>query len=347
MHYFSLLLLLFSLSLAPLQGSFQQGSFKDLEQNPNECIIDLKQVVIPGHEHAFNPSLVRWKDHYLLCFREVSGTIIHSPQSAASSTISLVWLDDDFNPISTAYKLDFNNLRDCTDDARILVVGDELQIIYSDNIEEVITDSGFRMWTAKIEVNEDSFRVYDQEKLTYFDGEQEFRREKNWTPFDYQSFLCLSYSLSPHKVFLPVKGTECCYTLSEHNQSLEWKWGEIRGGTPAILVNGHYLTFFHSCMDMQSLHSQGKSSLHYFMGAALFASSPPFEILKISKKPLVAKGFYSGENYIPYWKPVNAIFPCGIWEEKKTLIVSYGRQDHELWIARFDTKSLIESLTEE
>lgn len=347
MTYYSFLSLLFMLIFNFVEGHFERnGSSKDLEKFPSDVVIDLKRIIIPNHTLGFNPSLVRWNEKLLLSFREIHDPQPHSSQSAAKSTISLVWLDDEFNPINTPFTLDFNSPLSCTDDARLLVVGEDLYILYSDNVEELISDAGFRVWMAKIDVQEDKFIVYDKEKLTYFDGEQAFRREKNWTPFDYQGYLCLSYTLAPHKVFLPLKGTECCITLSESSRKLPWNWGELRGGTPAIQVNGKYLTFFHSCIDTVTIHSEGKAALHYFLGAALFENIPPFEVTHMSTQPIVAKGFYSGETYVPYWKPVCAIFPCGILQDKDSIIVSYGRQDHEIWIARFDTDKLLNSLSE-
>ncbi len=80
------------------------------------------------------------------------------------------------------------------------------------------------------------------------------------------------------------------------------------------------------------------------MGAYTFSASPPFEITKISQEPIVGQNFYDGEYYKPYWVPVRCIFPCGFIIEDLYIYISYGRQDHEIWIAKLDKKALLMSL---
>ena len=43
----------------------------DFDKMVSDCVIEEKQIVIPGHPFAFNPSIVRWSDgRLLLAFRE-------------------------------------------------------------------------------------------------------------------------------------------------------------------------------------------------------------------------------------------------------------------------------------
>ncbi len=82
------------------------------------------------------------------------------------------------------------------------------------------------------------FTLDNTECLDCFDHAIYERPEKNWTPFDYYGNLLLSYSIAPHRVLFPHLGSGYCELFSEAPTSHRWKWGELRGGTPAILVDG-------------------------------------------------------------------------------------------------------------
>jgi len=200
------------------------------------------------------------------------------------------------------------------------------------------------MWTAKLEFDGKNFQLREKQKLSYYEGENPLRREKNWVPFDYKGSLHLAYSLSPHQIFQPLEGTDCCYTVGTSETNIQWHWGELRGGTPAININERYLSFFHSSIEIPSAHSNGIIVPHYFIGAYIFSKEPPFEITHISRKPIIGKQFYSGEEYPYYWKPVCVVFPCGILAEGNVIWLTYGRQDHEIWIAKIDRVGLLRSL---
>lgn len=340
MNIFSPLFIFLIIQLSTLLAN--QG--KCLENCTSDFVAHLKRVEIPGHPHAFNPSLIRWNGALLMSFREVVKVEDVKVSCAAESIVGIVMLDENYAPLGKPFIIDFETSPSRPEDARLVKVGADIFMLYSDNTDEIVTDSGFRMWMAKLVFEEGKFMLKDKERLTYFDCEQATRREKNWVPFDYQGNLCLAYSLIPHRIFLPIPNTECCYDLCSTDTYFDWRWGEPRGGTPAIQIGGHYLSFFHSSIEISTMHSEGEKVPHYFIGAYLFSAAPPFEITHVSKKPIIAKGFYSGFSYIPYWKPIQAVFPCGILVEKNEVIMTYGRQDHELWIAVMNRRELLRSL---
>jgi hypothetical protein len=43
-------------------------------------------------------------------------------------------------------------------------------------------------------------------------------------------------------------------------------------------------------------------------------------------------------TYFSYWQPVNVVFPCGVFIDGDAVWISYGRQDHESWLAKLDLK---------
>lgn len=221
---------------------------------------------------------------------------------------------------------------------------EHLYIVYSDNSDPTITRGGFRVHFAELDFDGSCFAIDYPECLHHFEGENKDRREKNWVPFEYNSSLLLAYSLTPHLILYPIYGTGSCKTVATTMGSIQWEWGEPRGGTPGILVGNEYLAFFHSSKELATTHSEGKNILHYFMGAYTFSCEPPFAITKISPEPIVGKNFYKGAIYKPYWKPVRVVFPCGFLCDDKYIWVAYGRQDHEVWIAKLDKKGLFDSL---
>lgn len=318
----------------------------DLEAYTQDFVLSTQQIFIPEYPHAFNPSIIRWKGTLLMSFRYIAGASSTGIDCSAESRIGLVLLNDDFTPQSEVQILDL-----CKDtpfsrpeDARLLISGGNLYLVYNDNIDEVCSLGGFRMHIAELGYDGEQFCIFHQERLTHFQQELPWRREKNWVPFDFQGSLLMAYSLAPHEILFPILGTETCTMVAWSNVEVNWKWGELRGGTPAVFIGDRYLSIFHSSKEMISNHSDYEVSLHYFMGAYTFSPEPPFQIKEISPEPIIGKGFYKGAKYPPYWKAVNVVFPCGLLWEGPYIWVAYGRQDHEIWIAKIDKQQLLNSL---
>ncbi len=319
----------------------------DLESSTQDFIIETKRLIIPNHPHAFNPSIVRWQGKLFMSFREVAASRVRNSFNM-ESYLMITELDESFNVIKKPQRIPVTNLKKLSmlDDGRLLTVGSKLYFIYSGNQNDFLSEEGFRLYVAELEYEKGHFYVVHNECLSDFEDNNPHRREKNWVPFDYHEVPLLAYSIAPHKILCPLlNGTGRCETYTTNQPSIVWEWGELRGGTPAIIIdNKYYLSFFHSSIEHISQHSNGKPSLHYYMGAYLFDLEPPYRIKKVSPEPIVGRGFYHGLEYEPYWKTVNVIFPCGLIIENNTIWVSYGRQDHEAWIMRIDKEKLLKSL---
>ncbi len=318
----------------------------DLESTIQGFCLETKRIEVPDYPFAFNPSIVRWNGRLLMSFR-----IIPNRKQPFNSEIGLVFLNDDFQPISRPQLLalrDEYSLAPCrAEDARLITFGDQLYMVYDDNIEPHLSKGGFRMFIAQIHYDGEHFIADPVELLNQFEGESREVREKAWVPFDYQGRLLLAYSINPHRIFYPrLNGNGICDTIAQSKFCLSWNWGTLRGGTPALLEEEGYLGFFHSSIEMASAYTGGNPITHYFMGAYVFSKEPPFQILKISPEPIIGKHFYKGTYYNPYWKPIRCVFPCGYVRDEKYIWISYGRQDHECWIAKLDKKGLLESLVE-
>lgn len=323
---------------------------QDLEEYVQDFVVETKKIEISDYPHAFNPSFLRWQGRLLMSFRAMSLASGSSGLSSmGDSKLGLVWLDDEFNPIGKPQILNLKNVRGedmQSEDARLISADNRLYLIYSGNGNTIIEDEFFRMYAAELFFDGISFSITSNECFAIFEGRNKNKREKNWVPFSYKDELFLAYSLKPHKILKPLlDGSKMCQSFCSTNPSIVWEWGELRGGTPALQIDGeNYLSFFHSSKLMATTHSNFDEMPHYFMGAYLFSSEPPFAIKQISPEPICGHGFYKGQNYQPYWHPVQVVFPCGLLVEEPYIFVAYGRQDHELWVVKLEKQALLESL---
>lgn len=328
-----------------LLWNYSCNAFLDLETGKvQDFVLDTKKITLDEYPQALNPSIVRWKDKFLMSFR-----VIPSHALKYTSYIGLVFLDSNFEPISKPQILQLRDLDSSVpsraEDARLIVVGNKnLYMIYDDNPYPIITRGGFRMYVAKLKWNGSEFTIRKKVCLSEFEGENSTIREKSWVPFDYKGKLFLAYSLTPHVIFQPNLATGTCTTIHKTMSTINWDFGMLRGGTPGYLLGNEYLSFFHSSQDMITVHSQEKKALHYFMGAYTYSSTPPFTITRASTEPIIGKGFYSGMSYKHYWKPVKVVFPCGYVFDEKYIWVLYGRDDYENWVVKLDRVGLLKSL---
>jgi predicted GH43/DUF377 family glycosyl hydrolase len=307
----------------------------DLEEMSEDFILEMKEIEIEDYPYAFNPSIIRWQGSLLMSFR-----ILDS--NWATNRIGLVWLDENFNPISTPQILEFKAFSPFfkRQDPRLFTWKGRLFVIYN---EVILLPELRRMFLAEVKFDGDHFFTDDAEYFSTFEGERKSRSEKNWVPFEYKGELFLAYSLLPHRILQPTFQNGFCSDFVSTRGSIAWNWGTLRGGTPALRYGNQYLAFFHSTINISSIHSHGKVMPHYFMGAYLFESEPPFKICAISPRPIIGKNFYEGRIYRT-WRPIRAIFPAGFIYDDDYIWVVYGRQDHEMWVIKLDKVALLNSL---
>jgi predicted GH43/DUF377 family glycosyl hydrolase len=143
--------------------------------------------------------------------------------------------------------------------------------------------------------------------------------EKNWLYFTHDNAPHLVYSANPH-VVVRLNGrleSETKYITDEFNPL--WKFGEVRGGSNPILVDGLYWTFFHSSLPWIN------KKRRYYMGAYAFEAKPPFRIVRMTTLPIL-----TGTNQQDWWPGLPAVvFPCGSFYDaaKNQFVVSYGIND--------------------
>lgn len=315
--------------------------FVNLEDLDQDFILGSKQIFIKEYPTAFNPTIVRLNGELLLCFRT------RHPKTESTDDIAMVWLDENFDLKSTPKILEVpvfpTGLPSKKQDPRLIVVGDKLYMVLNNTIKGAVSPEVRRMFMTEVHTDGNEFYTDPLEPLFNFQGEREQRWEKNWVPFVYNDELLLAYSLTPHRILKPIASPGICEEVSSSHSDIHWDWGVLRGGTQAYLDGGKYLGFFHSSINLPTVHSEGKIMPHYVMGAYLFSAEPPFEITHISPEPIVGKGFYTGPAY-KTWKPLRVVFPGGFVFDDNYIWVVYGKQDFEVWVVKFDKQKLIDSL---
>lgn len=300
-------------------------------------VISTKKIELDDFPEAFNPSLIKIESGFLLTFRHCL-----TPHFPWISYIGIVKLDDDLNVISTPQLLNtreegsFNPSQ--SEDARIFTFNKKIYLIYNDNLEAA---NGERrdMFLAELEYIDDEFFLSPPLKLVHETKYDTVMWQKNWVPFEYRNQLLMSYSISSHEVLRTDLISGVSKTVCNKRSGMTWDKGVLRGGTPALLVDGSYLAFFHSSIVTKSNSSNGHSMHHYFMGAYTFSAEPPFKIEKISPSPIIGDGFYTQSSY-----DKRVIFPGGFAIAKNQFYVAYGKDDSEIWIATINKKKLMSSL---
>ena len=322
--------------------SLSASDLVNLERMAQDFVLETQRIEMPLYPMAFNPSIIRWQGKILLSFR------IRDPETNCANQIGLIFLDDAFHPMGSAQVLDIRSSDPfCIarrQDPRLVSVSDRLFIIYNNVLISRFKPEIRRMVAAEVHFNDGKFYVDHSDCLKYFEDENPNRCEKNWVPFDYQGNLLLARSIAPHWIVQPILESGVGETVAKTGKSIKWHWGDLRGGTPALLINeDEYLAFFHSSTYLPSLHSKGKTVQHYFMGAYTFSSKAPFEITRMSPEPIIGKNFYVGREY-KTWKPLQVVFPGVFIFDDQFIWIAFGRQDHEIWIVKLDKERLLHAL---
>jgi predicted GH43/DUF377 family glycosyl hydrolase len=216
------------------------------------------------------------------------------------------------------------------EDPRLFVFNNELFISYMG-----IGKEGYAVGMARINTEtmqaEDSF---------YFRKPDLNIPEKNWTFFEHDSKLYSVYNTAPHTIF-EINGKEWT-EVYKTNFANDWKYGILRGGTPPQRHGEYFISFFHSGVDFAK--SNGRpTGRQYFMGAYLFEAEPPFNIVAISKEPLLA-GERIDDSIPRMWNKLFVIFPNGKFRRGNSWTVSFGENDYQCRFVEIPDSLLEENL---
>lgn len=304
--------------------------------NIGGAVLETKQIKLDKFPQAFNPSILKISEGFLLVFRHCP-----YPKKLWVSHIGVVLLNDKLEQISEPILLKSRRDNDLVppqgEDARIFSHNDKMYLIYNDNdyYENPSIYERRDMFIAELKYENGLFSLLEPAMLFHEKKYESTNWQKNWVPFSWNDKIFLAYSLLPHEILLPDFKTGECNSCYETVSPISWKWGTLRGGTPAILINGEYLAFFHSSTITRSIASKGLNMWHYYMGAYTFSAEPPFCITKMTTSPIIGNLFYSFSNFHK-----RVVFPGGVAVSDSLIYLAYGKDDAEMWIATIDYKKL-------
>jgi predicted GH43/DUF377 family glycosyl hydrolase len=146
--------------------------------------------------------------------------------------------------------------------------------------------------------------------------------EKNWLFWFHNGLPHMIYRGFPHTVVrfdTEFRFLKSWVTVNDTG----WRYGEIRGGTPPVLVDGEYWTFFHSSTPWHRPKRQ------YHLGAYAFSAAPPFHLTRITEFPLLSGS--PDDGGVPSKPP--CIFACGSRIVNNLWTVTCGVNDLRcLWV---------------
>lgn len=322
--------------IAPLDAHFQERLTRD-------ALLQTKEISIPGYPEAYNPSLIPYKEGYLLSFRVKRhdfSTFVRKIYNVRTSYIGVVKLNQQLEICSKPYLLDLvsydENPSHSAQDARLLQHNDKILLVFND-YGATRHRSSYALYVT--ELVEQEGKLQPKERATLLKYENMLSIEKNWVPFSAKGKLYLIYSSQPHLILEPDLTTGVCQKIANTQTQSMWHWGEMRGGTPALEIEEGFLTFFHSSQELPAASFFGpKVGRNYAMGAYLFESSPPFALKKITPSPLGTLEDYLKNNRR------KVIFPSGIVIEGNLIHIAWGKNDTAIVISTFDREKLLSSM---
>src|SRR5690606_26208597 len=105
------------------------GQLINLEAFGEDFVVQTKQIYLPEYPDAFNPSIIFWKDRYIMSFRS------RDPFTKKTNITHIIHLDENFDPVGPIYPLKFeqpSKAVGAVQDPRLIVVEEKLFTIYSD-----------------------------------------------------------------------------------------------------------------------------------------------------------------------------------------------------------------------
>ena len=133
--------------------------------------------------------------------------------------------------------------------------------------------------------------------------------EKNWVPFSYGKKIHFIYRCGIDHTVIEVDNS---VVINEYKSTgAKWMYGEIRGGTVPIRSRDSWFRFYHSRLNNEGYQYPQR----YYVGAMEISSSPPFNVIRNTKTPIVAGSQYDSisneeRGKVRFWNP-NTVFPLG------------------------------------
>lgn len=186
------------------------------------------------------------------------------------------------------------------------------------------------------------------------------KNQDTWSPFIYEKDIYAIQKLPFPFITIKFKSDDDNQIQRDINtffvsstlsitQLINWPYGTIFGGINAIFLPNKniYLGFFYSYSNILD-----DAAATYFIGAYTFTKDLPFQLVHISKLPIIHKEMYSGYlsddnnlNYKIYPSSCHLITSINrLHESKEKIILSGGKNDRYGFLMTLDLDNLFDSL---
>jgi hypothetical protein len=287
--------------------------YADFEQRQDEIVramsdaldgIESPNIVITG-QGGYNPTTFDWPvgtgSKRVMVYR-------WHPKADAWRTELAAWTGEKAVKIAPPKGLEQHSL----EDGRLFVFKDKLHLSFT-----VASDKGAVVQYGELDPNPGGWRFVSNYQPRY-PGNDFSTIQKNWSFWSSDGKLYAAYQRGPEQIVLELDGEK---VVREYKtKSPECSFGQIRGGTFPIERDGLWLQFFHASIR----NNKTAWGWTYYLGALLMEMTPPFQIVAISKEPILA----GTERYfpLPRWKP-RILFPAGAVKTLEGYVVSLGVND--------------------
>ncbi|MBS0628651.1 MAG: hypothetical protein JSS30_00320 [Verrucomicrobia bacterium] len=318
--------------------------FDNIPFSNHGIVLGVKKLDIRNVFAPYNPAIIEHGDGYLVFFRYDIVKQMHL--NFYDTLIGCAELDQDLNQTEKEFVTIDTNSSFC-EDPRALWHNGNLSLIYNNLVPAKFYSRA--MHIAHVDL--DKHQAQNIQKIDLHLS----KVEKNWAPFVYKSEdgsenILFEYQVMEPRQILKYTSNECpewfepkpTQELEQWCENWSEKWGTPLGGTGARLIDGEYLSFFHSKFKAQD------GTWWYVMGAYTFESKAPFRITRVSTTPLFFDGIYETPALNTASPDKYVIFPCGFAiankGEKTVLHLSCGENDSAIKIVSLDKDALVKSL---
>lgn len=173
------------------------------------------------------------------------------------------------------------------------------------------------------------------------------RVEKNWIPYIYDDTLYVVSDFDPYLRIISIGKCYENYSIKEvyfsQNETISWKYGEIRGGTPLIPCLADNSKWLYGFVHSHLPNHNGYKRYYFFTVARFNHEDKIFEYYPV---PLSLDEIEIDEEHILLWRKSNnetskVIFPIGITDFESGVLVSFGIDDVYTYTKYYDWEYIL------
>ena len=277
---------------------------------------------------SYNPSIIRFRGRLVMAYR------YHPVDGNARTTIGIAELGEDLKVVSVETP-DLNEDEGMSlEDPRLFIFKGDLWMNYVVSTWPNFPSSQSR----NIKLSKpDHWRTSDKD--TYWLPDRQ-TMEKNHVPFVHDEVLHMIWKSNLRDTNAGEKEAwQVIYTPTDKREmkslAMQWPYGEIHGGTTPLPYDGKLISFFHS----KIMNDMPPTPWRYFVGCVLRRAIPPFDILAVSKRPILIGSEVGGDASRHHFKK-SVVFPAGCVEHEGSFVLSIGINDSSCAVVKLAKKDL-------